>query len=176
MFVAAAVSDGLDGYLARRRNQVTDLGIMLDPIADKVFAGVLVIMLIIFRDFPLWLAAAIIGRDLAILALGAVLLGKRHKPVSPNLTGKYAFAAVAVLLGSYVIVFPFGISLMTPIAVGLLVLSTVSYGHTFRHVARQGTVPSRQDRPVWKWSRIGLTLAVSALYLWRLYWDRIAGV
>ena len=57
LMIVAGITDGLDGYLARRLGQISKLGIALDPVADKIFAGALVLLLIFYRDFPIWLAA-----------------------------------------------------------------------------------------------------------------------
>ena len=73
LVILAGVTDGLDGYLARKMGGVTRLGIALDPIADKLFALLLVMGLILYRGFPIWLAAAVVARD-AIILIGGLLL------------------------------------------------------------------------------------------------------
>lgn len=169
--ILAAVSDGLDGYLARRMGQVSSLGIALDPIADKIFAGVLVVLLIAYREFPVWLAAAIIGRDLIILAAGSLLLKGRKVVIPSNITGKYTFTAIAVLIGSYVIRFPFGIWLMILFTILLLIISTLIYARVFIYVRKGQAAPVFPDKPLYKISRITATLAVSAVFLYRLWQD-----
>lgn len=82
VLVVASLSDAFDGYLARRLNQVSNLGILLDPLADRlyIFAALLGLA---FRGFvPWWLLAIIVARDVLIVVLGFVLwargqLGKR---------------------------------------------------------------------------------------------------
>ncbi len=95
-FAVAALTDALDGYLARRYNQWSELGALLDPLADKILlVSALVLLTFDTRphlpNLPLWLAGTVIGRD-AIQAIGfAVLhytLGK--VPVRPRLIGKAA--------------------------------------------------------------------------------------
>jgi len=169
--ILAAVSDGLDGYMARRMGQVSSLGIALDPIADKIFAGVLVILLIVYREFPVWLAAAIIGRDLIILVAGSLLLKGRKVVIPSNITGKYTFSAIAVLIGSYVIRFPFGIWLMTLFTILFLITSTIIYARVFVHVRRGDSAPVFADKPLYKIMRVAATLAVSAVFLYRLWLD-----
>ena len=69
LFIAAAITDWLDGYLARRLNQTSAFGAFLDPVADKLFVvGALVILLFLGRVDPL-VALIIIGREIAISAL-----------------------------------------------------------------------------------------------------------
>ena len=101
----AAISDGLDGLIARMRNEESRLGMMLDPFADKVFAGALVILLVIYRDFPILLAVIILGRDLLILIAAAVLL-RGQKILGPSsLTGKYSLVSITLLPGCLLIPF-----------------------------------------------------------------------
>lgn len=169
LLALAGISDGLDGYLARRRHQVTRLGISLDPIADKIFAGILVILLILYRDFPLWLAALIIGRDLLILAAGLVLLEGRKIVLPSNLTGKNAFGVIVILLVSYVIRFPFGILLTTYLSAGLIVLSTINYARVFIRTKRGEAVAPFKDKTVYKALRIGGWIVFSAVYLYELF-------
>ena len=168
LLVVAGITDGLDGYLARRLGQVGKLGIALDPIADKVFAGVLVILLIFYREFPVWLAAAIVGRDLLILAAGSMLLKGKQVVIPSNITGKYAFGVMAFLLGSYVIRFDFGIWLTTTATVALLILSTIVYARVFVYVRRGKDAPVFNDRPIYKILRIGGSLILLVIFLYKL--------
>ena len=127
LIAIAGLTDFLDGLLARKLNQVTALGLFLDPVADKLFALMLIIELIFFRAFPIWLAIAVIARDLAILIGGSVIL-KNTKLIPPsNFWGKYYFASLVFLIGSYVIYFDFGISLFFLITVTLLLISSIDY-------------------------------------------------
>ncbi|MEW5794724.1 MAG: CDP-alcohol phosphatidyltransferase family protein [Candidatus Zixiibacteriota bacterium] len=174
LFALAGLTDWADGYVARRTGAVTPLGIALDPIADKIFAVVLVLGLIAFREFPIWLAALVVGRDLLILAGGAYLLKRRDGLTLPsNLTGKWAFAALVVLLATYLIRFPFGIQIMTPIASGLLLLSLTIYSRTFVRHWRNQIVEPFADRTAYRIIRVSLAIAVAALLLFRLATDLI---
>jgi CDP-diacylglycerol--glycerol-3-phosphate 3-phosphatidyltransferase len=171
LFIVAAISDGLDGYLARRRNQVSPLGIALDPIADKIFAGVIVILLILYRDLPIWLAAVIVGRDLVILGAAAILLRGRTVSLPSNLIGKYAFTAIAFLLGSYVIRFQFGIWLFTILTLVMIALSLVAYAGVFIEV-RAGRTPRPLREPGWvRVLRLVASAVVLGYFFLRLYLD-----
>ncbi len=67
VFVVAGVSDGLDGYLAKRFNASTYLGSILDPIADKVLLVTSYIMLSVLEIIPFWLMVVVVFRDLVII-------------------------------------------------------------------------------------------------------------
>ena len=82
MIWLASITDMLDGWLARRMNQVTEYGKIFDPIADKIFIITTVVVLIIQGRFPLWLAGIVIGRDV-LIALGGAFFAKRLKNVIP---------------------------------------------------------------------------------------------
>jgi cardiolipin synthase len=68
VFLLAGTSDALDGYIARRFNQMSRLGSFLDPLADKIMLVSLFICLAVIGLMPRWLAAAVVARDLVILA------------------------------------------------------------------------------------------------------------
>lgn len=72
IFGVASLTDWLDGYLARRRQQVTDFGTLLDPIADKVLILAALVMLVEVGRTPGWLVILILAREFAVTALRAV--------------------------------------------------------------------------------------------------------
>jgi len=93
----AIVTDFLDGYFARRFNEITELGKILDPFADKVCTTTGFIALTIYQDFPLWITILIILRDIFIL-LGSLYILKRAKFVTPsNVPGKFTVFFISVL-------------------------------------------------------------------------------
>jgi CDP-diacylglycerol---glycerol-3-phosphate 3-phosphatidyltransferase len=101
LMLVATATDYLDGFIARRLHQVSDTGKIIDPLADKVCIGSICVCLSLWRGFPWWATALIVGRDVLILA-GAVLLMKRIKavPVS-NWSGKWAVTVLAGAIISY---------------------------------------------------------------------------
>ena len=78
IFAIASITDWLDGYLARRRRQVTWLGQMLDPIADKLLTSAAFISLVQLGLAPAWMVALIIGREFAITALRSLAYTQGH--------------------------------------------------------------------------------------------------
>ncbi len=72
IFLAAAATDLLDGYLARRWNQITTVGMLLDPIADKLLISAALIGLVQVHRVPSWMAVLIIGREFAVSGLRSI--------------------------------------------------------------------------------------------------------
>ena len=75
IFILAALTDWLDGLIARRRNQVTTLGTLLDPIADKILVASALVSLLQIDKIAAWVVLVIIGRELAVTGLRAVAAG-----------------------------------------------------------------------------------------------------
>jgi CDP-diacylglycerol--glycerol-3-phosphate 3-phosphatidyltransferase len=88
-------SDYFDGLLARKLNQVTDLGKLLDPLTDKISMAVILVALIIFRQFPLSLVILLIYRDLLILVAGT-LIARRDRIPESNWWGKVNTTVVSL--------------------------------------------------------------------------------
>jgi len=100
--VIAMLSDWLDGFLARKLNQITDLGKILDPLADKVLIAGTVIALYYYQGFPLWLMLVIVLRDVSIL-IGAFFIYDKHKQVtSSNWPGKISVTFIAITIFSFI--------------------------------------------------------------------------
>ena len=175
ILLAAGITDFLDGFLARKLNQVSALGHILDPVADKLLAIILIIELIIFREFPIWLAAAVLLRDLVIMLVGLKIMKGRHEIVGSNLGGKYYFASLAVLLGAYILRFDFGINLFLWIVIFFYVMSSVNYGRTLAAVIGNRPIPIFKDTPFVMWGRTILCVLVWAVFLYRLYVDVVRG-
>ena len=95
-FAVAAILDGVDGYIARRYNQKSELGAILDPLADKLLlvSGIVLLSLgsqIQFKVIPLWFTATVISRDvLVIIGLVVILLTCDTVTVRPRMAGKIA--------------------------------------------------------------------------------------
>src|SRR5881275_218046 len=74
LFIAASITDGIDGYLARKRGQITTMGILLDPLADKLLIAAAFVTLVQFnpRLVPAWIAVVIIGREFLVSGLRGI--------------------------------------------------------------------------------------------------------
>jgi len=81
LFIAAGITDGLDGYIAKQFNYVSNLGKVLDPMADKLLIGSTYIMLAILGDIPFWLVVLVMFRDLVIV-VGYLIIAVMVQTVS----------------------------------------------------------------------------------------------
>src|SRR5215468_957142 len=74
IFIAAAVTDGIDGYLARKRNEITTIGILLDPLADKLLIAAAFVTLVQLNPslVPAWIAVVVIGREFLVSGLRSI--------------------------------------------------------------------------------------------------------
>jgi CDP-diacylglycerol--glycerol-3-phosphate 3-phosphatidyltransferase len=72
LYVVASIGDGVDGYLARSRNEVSVLGKFLDPVADKLMVTAVMVFMVALGRVPAWLVVVLIARDLAITGLRSI--------------------------------------------------------------------------------------------------------
>ncbi|MBG6214976.1 MAG: CDP-diacylglycerol--glycerol-3-phosphate 3-phosphatidyltransferase [Cryobacterium sp.] len=82
LFIIAIATDGIDGMIARRHNLVTDLGKILDPIADKILTGGALVCLSILDELPWWVTIVILVREIGITVFRFVMLRDRVIPAS----------------------------------------------------------------------------------------------
>ncbi|WP_457298689.1 CDP-alcohol phosphatidyltransferase family protein [Phyllobacterium sp. P5_D12] len=128
-FVVAGVSDGIDGFIARRYNQGSELGAYLDPIADKLLLVSLFVVLGFVKELPVWLVVIVVSRDIFII--GAVLLGAViGKPLEmhPLLVSKAntAFQIILVAVTLADIAFDFSLTGSRVVLVWIVALLTAA--------------------------------------------------
>jgi CDP-diacylglycerol--glycerol-3-phosphate 3-phosphatidyltransferase len=87
VFALLALTDGLDGYLARSRNEITNLGKFLDPLADKILVTAALLALIELDKLPTWIALIIIARDFLVSGLRMVASAE-HQVIAASSLGK----------------------------------------------------------------------------------------
>ena len=98
IFGLASLTDWLDGYLARRRKQITTLGQVIDPLADKLLTSAAFISLVQMELAPAWMVAVVIGRDLAVTGLRSLAYARGVViPASPLGKVKMVAQVVAIL-------------------------------------------------------------------------------
>jgi len=98
LMVIAALTDALDGYLARRLKQVTDLGKLLDPLADKICVGVAVVVLLTLGNLPLWFVIVVLARDVLIFLGGTYITKTRRVVLQSSTVGKIAVTIIAIAI------------------------------------------------------------------------------
>ena len=149
-FFAAGVSDGIDGYIARRFNLRTELGAYLDPIADKALLVSIYVSLGFLKVLPAWLVILVVSRD--ILIVGAVILSWQldrpirmapHMLSKINTAGQIAF--VAIVLG--VLALDLDIEPWRSVGMGIVALLTAASGALYlrqwvRHMAGHNGGPA----------------------------------
>jgi len=106
LFSAAAITDYLDGFYARKRNLVSTLGKVMDPVADKLLVSSAFIMLTSLGWVPAWIACIIIGRELAVTGLRNIIAQKGEDISASNL-GKYKTGFQIAAIIPLMIHFPF---------------------------------------------------------------------
>ncbi|MBM7461303.1 CDP-diacylglycerol--glycerol-3-phosphate 3-phosphatidyltransferase [Rhodococcus coprophilus] len=118
VFAIAAVTDRIDGQLARRYGLVTDFGKMADPIADKALIGAALVGLSLLGDLTWWVTAIIAARELGITAMRFAVL--RHGVIPASRGGKAKTFVQTLAIGIYLLPLPDAIA---PVAVALMVLA-----------------------------------------------------
>ncbi len=102
IFLLAAATDILDGWLARKRGQVTSLGILLDPIADKLLISAVLISLVELEIVPAWMVVVIVGREFAMTDLRSVAAGK-NIPLPASIWGKFKMGSQVLAISLLII-------------------------------------------------------------------------
>jgi CDP-diacylglycerol--glycerol-3-phosphate 3-phosphatidyltransferase len=97
IFLSAAGTDLLDGYLARRWKQVTTIGTLLDPIADKLLVSAALISLVQVRALPAWMAILIIGREFAVSGLRSIAAAEGYTIKASDLGKTKMFSQVVAI-------------------------------------------------------------------------------
>ena len=146
VFLIAGVSDGLDGFIARRFKQESELGTIIDPIADKLLMTTAFIILTMpnvmqparHLPVPFWVTAAVIGRDVLIVTVaGAINIITGFRGFKPSWPGKAStfvqVVAVGLILLSPVIEYSF---YLPTVYTSVALMAVVSGIHYIFHVAR----------------------------------------
>lgn len=146
VFVVAGISDGIDGFVARRFNQESELGTIIDPIADKLLMTTAFVILTMpnvlpavrHLPVPFWVTAAVIGRDVLIIAVaGAINIMTGFRGFRPSWLGKLSTLVQVVAVGMILLAAVTGYGFYLPTTYVIVVLlAFVSGAHYIFHVAR----------------------------------------
>ena len=142
IFIIASLTDKLDGYIARSRNQITTFGKFLDPIADKILVIVAMLILVETGRLPAWIPAIVVIREFVVSGYRLVAVEKKGKVIAASIWGKIKTATQMVGLiiafidvNSFGAIFkgeliglPFAINLLTTVLLGISVIATIFSG------------------------------------------------
>jgi CDP-diacylglycerol--glycerol-3-phosphate 3-phosphatidyltransferase len=130
--VAAALTDVLDGLIARVLGRITEFGKKLDPVVDKVAIGGVGLILVLRYGVPWWVFAAVVARDVAIIISGWLVISRRGAVIAANFWGKAA-ASLMVCYGVAVVLAaaPWSTTLLLWLVVAAIIISSASYGYDF---------------------------------------------
>lgn len=145
IFVIASITDKLDGYIARKTNQVTTFGKFLDPIADKILVITAMIILVEYQKIPTWIPAIVIMREFIVSGYRLIAVQKNGEVIAANVWGKLKTVTqmIAITLafidknsyGSFIITRLYGFDLVINIIVTIMmticVIATIFSGWSY---------------------------------------------
>jgi CDP-diacylglycerol---glycerol-3-phosphate 3-phosphatidyltransferase len=152
LFILAASTDAVDGYLARRRGQITAMGMLLDPLADKLMIAAAFITLVQFnpRIVPAWMAVIVIGREFLVSGLRSI-------------AAQQGFTIEASDLGK------------TKMVVQIVAVTAAILDHHWREVPLAGFVfPMEIIAHIAMWFMVAVSL-ISAIDYFAAFWRKIEG-
>ncbi len=133
----AAFTDWLDGWVARRTGTVSEWGKVIDPVADKILVGTVVVMLLVKGLLPPWFVAAVVARDIVIL-IAAVVSRRYTLVILPSLmSGKLAVSAIAFTGVVAMVDWPLSRDIGIAVSCVLIVVSLWQYGKRLHGIIRQ---------------------------------------
>lgn len=103
----AGLTDIADGYIARKKKQITELGIMLDPLADKIMLTTVFISFLFTNKIGIWATLAIVARETAMILGSLFFRLRRKKTVSSNIMGKLSTVLFYMALAAIILNFSF---------------------------------------------------------------------
>jgi CDP-diacylglycerol---glycerol-3-phosphate 3-phosphatidyltransferase len=139
VFALAAFTDGLDGYFARRRQQVTTFGKLMDPLADKLLVIAALVALVSLDRLAAWVAMVIIARELAVTGLRTIA-AEQGVVIAASWLGKVKTALQVAAIVALIVWFPapFAVDLLVYAAVAMTVISGADYFFGLRRHMRDG--------------------------------------
>ncbi len=129
VFLLAGLTDILDGEIARRHNQITKWGKMMDPLADKLMLMTVLICLFIDHRIPLWAVSVVVLKELLMIFGVALLYGKKKVVVQSNFYGKFATVLFYVAITALVFDFLYAKYILWA-AIASTVVSSLQYAYS----------------------------------------------
>lgn len=140
LIMLGMITDFLDGYFARKFDEVSELGKIIDPLADKICVGVIVIVLVAMGDIPVWYMDIVIARDLLIFFGGLYVRHRKGIILASMMSGKVAVVFIALTLVFALLGNPMFAPAVTTflwISIVTMAVSVFVYGKRFIEVVQQ---------------------------------------
>lgn len=151
IFILASLTDKLDGYIARSRNQITTFGKFLDPIADKILVIVAMLILVEANKLPAWIPSIVVIREFIVSGYRLIAVEKSGKVIAASIWGKIKTATQMIGLivafvdtNSFGAIFngnltglAFGINLITTVLLSVSVIATIFSGIDYLKGAKE---------------------------------------
>jgi len=146
LMVISWISDALDGYLARKMNLVSNIGKLLDHLVDKIWVGTILVTLVLVKGLPVYIATAVIIRDLLIVFGSSLIANVQKNIVSANFMGKVAgflFALIIVVYTLDIKKFEFIKNYLLIAVLIAIILSFINYIYIFfKTMRRESSIPA----------------------------------
>lgn len=172
LFVGASFTDWLDGYIARKRGQVSTLGILLDPIADKLLISAALVSLVENRLAPAWAIVIIIGREFAVSGLRSIASAEGFT-ISASRKGKFKMLsqviAITLLIVGSVSGGPSGLQPPPGVQPDVPFASFQEAGHTLMTIIDEGTITPDGFRVLCYGTGRAMLWIVVFFALWSMY-------
>lgn len=172
LFVGASFTDWLDGYIARKRGQVSTLGILLDPIADKLLISAALVSLVENRLAPAWAIVIIIGREFAVSGLRSIAAAEGFT-ISASKKGKFKMLsqviAITLLIVGSVSGGPSGLQPPPGVQPDVAFASFQEAGHTLKAIINEGTITLDGFRVLCYGTGRAMLWIVVIFALWSMY-------
>jgi len=137
LMLVAAATDFLDGFFARKFNQKSDVGRVIDPLADKLAIAMVGFLLVHLRNLPLWFFILIIARDLAILMLAPFHILRKHSVPESNWYGKIAVTALGITMVGFTLELEPWRWILMYLSLAILAISGIKYLARFRKMLEE---------------------------------------
>ena len=145
IFIIASITDKLDGYIARSRNQVTTFGKFLDPLADKILVLTAMIMLVEINRLPAWITVIVLSREFIVSGYRLIAVEKGGKVIAASVWGKLkTVTQMIVIILAFIDVnafgdcftgklsgFAFGLNLVVTIMMIIQTIATIFSGYEY---------------------------------------------
>lgn len=145
IFIIASITDKLDGYIARTRNQITTFGKFLDPLADKILVLTAMILLVEMQKLPAWIPVIVLAREFVVSGYRLIAVEKGGQVIAASIWGKLKTVTqmVAIILAFIDINaygecfkgtlsgFPFVLNLLVTVCMTIQVIATIFSGYDY---------------------------------------------